>query len=174
LITQHDRLLALLNSDGARLHARLHALLIRLTLRRDVAEELLQELFLRLSQSMAFASVEYPFAYARRVAINLAMERRRSQRSNLTRTAIEPDEALVQPTSPPLQQMVRAEELAQILDELAEIAELSRECFVLRFIEDESYEAIARKIGKTVHQARGLCHSAVKQLRERLNMKATE
>lgn len=168
--TQHDRLLALLNSDGARLHA----LLIRMTLRPDLAEELMQELFIRLSQSLAFASAEHPFAYARRVAINLAMERRRSQRSDPTAGAIDADETLVRSVSSPLQEMVRAEQLEQILDGLSELPEPSRECFVLRFIEDESYEVIGSRIGKTAHQARGLCHAAVRALRERLAVKSTE
>ena len=162
---RHDRLMALLDSDGARLHA----LLYRLTLRADVAEELMQELFLRLSRSTAFATAEHPFAYARRVAINLAMEKRRSRQPE----SIGADEPIVQSASP-LQEMVRAEELSQILDGLNELPELSRECFVLRFIEGESYDEIAKKVGKTPHQARGLCHSAVRALRERLVMKSTK
>ncbi|HEX3359010.1 MAG TPA: sigma-70 family RNA polymerase sigma factor [Tepidisphaeraceae bacterium] len=164
----HERLLALLNSDGARLHA----LLFRMTLRPDVAEELMQKLFLKLSQSIAFATAEHPFAYARRVAINLAMERRRSQHSDPTIGAIDVDEMLTEQMSSPLEDLVRAEQLEQILDGLSELSEQSRECFVLRFIEMESYEMIAGRIGKTAHQARGLCHAAVKQLRERLAVKS--
>src|SRR4051812_7945958 len=156
--------MALLESDGTRLHA----LLIRLTLRRDLAEELMQELFVRLSQSPGFASAEHPFAYARRVAINLAMERRRTK----TPVAAEESliEVLVEQSRSPLTEMIRAEQLEQILDGLANLPELSRECFVLRFIEQEPYETIAERIGKTPHQARGLCHAAVRQLRESLSI----
>jgi RNA polymerase sigma factor (sigma-70 family) len=170
LTPRHDRLMALLVSDGARLHA----LLYRLMLRADLAEELMQELFLRLSRSIGFASAEYPFAYARRVVINLAMEKRRARQADPTAGAIAPDEALVQSATSPLGELIRAEQLEQILDGLSELPELSRECFVLRFIEDESYDAIAKRVGKTAHQTRGLCHSAVRQLRERMNVKLTE
>src|SRR4051812_49195376 len=149
--------MALLESDGTRLHA----LLLRLTLRRDVAEELMQELFLRLNQSIGFASAEHPFAYARRVAINLAMERRRSK------VPVAADESLIESITEasrsPLIEMIRAEQLEQILDGVAGLPELSRECFVLRFIEEESYDVIATRIEKTPHQARGLCHAAVRQ-----------
>jgi RNA polymerase sigma factor (sigma-70 family) len=104
------------------------------------------------------------------VAINLAMERRRSKRAD----SADLDKSLAQDAASPLQQMVRAEELAQILDGLSELPELSRECFVLRLIEDESYDEIAKKVGKTAHQARGLCHAAVRALRERLVVKSTK
>src|SRR4051812_27455592 len=124
--------MALLDSDGARLHA----LLFRLTLRRDVAEELMQELFLRLSQSIGFASAEHPFTYARRAAINLAMERRRSP------TFGSVDETLSQQMPLPIDGLIRAEQLEQILDALDDVPELARECFVLRFIEGESYDDI--------------------------------
>jgi RNA polymerase sigma factor (sigma-70 family) len=170
LTPRHDRLMALLDSDGARLHA----LLYRLTLRADLAEELMQELFLRLSTNITFASAEHPFAYARRVAINLAMEKRRSRQADPTAGAIAADEALVQSASSPLGELIRAEQLEQILDGLSELPELSRECFVLRFIEDESYDAIGKRIGKTPHQARGLCHAAVREIRTMLALKTSD
>jgi RNA polymerase sigma-70 factor (ECF subfamily) len=143
---------------------RLFATLLRLTLRPDVAAELLQELFVRLAQSDGFDAAADPVAYAWRTAINLAMEWRRNRRPEWS-AAGEVEIASVEPS--PLQRMVQAEQFEQLLNGLSELTELSRQAFVLRYIEQQSYGAVAEKIGKTPHQARGLCHAAVRQLRER-------
>ena len=38
----------------------------------------------------------------------------------------------------------------------------------MRYIQQESYEEIARQLGKTVHQARALCFKAMSALRDAL------
>ncbi len=58
----------------------MHRLLARLTLREDVVGDLLQELFIRLCNSKAFDNAEVPFAYAHRVAMNLAFEWHRKRK----------------------------------------------------------------------------------------------
>ena len=74
--SRQKELLELLDKSGADLYA----LLTRLTLREDVAEELMQELFIKLNNSRGIGNVANWNAYARRAAINLAFDWRRSQK----------------------------------------------------------------------------------------------
>jgi len=67
---RRERLLAVLDGEGARIFATL----TRLTLRHDVAADLLQELFLRLQTSETFFAAENPAAFAWRTALNLATQ----------------------------------------------------------------------------------------------------
>jgi RNA polymerase sigma-70 factor (ECF subfamily) len=132
-----------------------------------VAADLLQELFLRLGQSSGFDQADDPAAYAWRAAINLAMEwRRHRQHDPLIAAASvsEVDVALTEPS--PLERMARTEQFEQLLDGVNDLSELSREVFLLRFIEEQSYGQIAGRLGKTPHQVRGICHAAVRQLRQ--------
>ena len=143
----------------------LFALLTRLTLRRDVAEELMQELFLRLSDGTSLESIDCLAAYARRTAINLAFDWRRRERR---REAV-PIDAVAEPLSPasgPLADAVAAEEIEQILSAAGRLKGLLRQAFVLRYIQQESHEAIAEQLGKTPHQVRALCFRAMQQVRE--------
>jgi RNA polymerase sigma-70 factor (ECF subfamily) len=156
-----DRLTAVLDSDGPALHA----LLWRLTLREDAAHDLLQELCVRLLRSDSFAAAESPVAFARRAAINLALDWRRRRRGHAPNDAID---ATASETLSPLDQLEFRDDVQRILDAAAELSELSRECFVLRFVQDETYRSIGERTGKTVHQARALCHAAVRQIRTRL------
>src|SRR5688572_20717684 len=160
--------MTLLDEQGERLYATL----ARLTLRHDVAADLLQELFLRLSQSSTFAAADDPAAYARRTAINLAMEWRRRERARQRVQGPVCNDAIRESsgTMSPLERLVRAEEYAQVLDGLSKLSELARACFVLRLIERQPYEQIARQLGKNAHQVRGLCHAALRQLRDKLNV----
>ena len=158
-----ERLLTLLDTHGGRLHA----LLTRLTLREDVARDLMQDLFLNLRASGGFAAALDPAAYARRAAVNLAMEWRRG-RARERREPGGPDPEGVAPGRSPVEGLIDAEAVAQILDVASELPESAREAFVLRFVGQESYGEIGRALGKTPHQARGLCHAAVRQLRQQL------
>jgi RNA polymerase sigma-70 factor (ECF subfamily) len=142
---------------------RLYATLVKLTLRRDVAAELLQELFVRLAGS-EIENAGDPAAYAWRAAMNLAMEWRRRRRNDAA--GIDVDVVSHEPS--PLQRLVQAEQLQRLLDVLDSLSELSREVFVLHYIEQQSYRLVAARVGKTPHQARGICHAAVRLLREKL------
>lgn len=163
-----DEVLALLNEHGARLHA----LLLRLTLRYDVAEDLMQELFCKLVDCEPFAAATNPLAYAIRMATNLAFDHRRLQRRS-ERGAITAESlsALAPSTDPsPLADLVRREELDQVLDAIGQLPEGSREMVVLRYLERQDCETIARQFGKTPHQVRALCHKAIARLRVLLDV----
>jgi RNA polymerase sigma-70 factor (ECF subfamily) len=160
-----DRLLDLLESHGAALHA----LFTRLTLRADVAEDLLQELFLKLRRADGFARATDPRAYAFRTAIHLACDWRRTRRVTEP-LATEPAVA----AASPLDRLVNAEELEQVLDALPSLSELSREVVVLHYLQHQDYAEVARQLGKTEHQVRGLCSRALGQLRARLRPAAQQ
>ena len=160
---QTSTLLDLLDTAGGSLYA----LLTRLTLSQDVAEDLMQELFIKLSRSRGFARAGNQPAYARRAAMNLAFDWRRAQRRGPTTTALPAEPSA--PGTSPLGKLVRDERLAQILDAAAKLGGLSRTAFVLRHVQQESYEVVADHLGKTPHQARALCHKAIEQIRSALN-----
>lgn len=157
-----ETLLRLLDSAGPALHA----LLTRLTLRTDAAEDLMQELSLRLLRARGFIAAADPAAYAYRAAMRLAFDWRRARRRR-------PREGLP-PTDPPsnepspLSVLERREQFERVLDALSHVRPLQREAFVLRHIQQESFETIAARLDKTPHQVRGLCHKAMQRLRVRL------
>ena len=157
---RRTELLELLDRSGASLFA----LLTRLTLREDVAEELMQELFLRLHGTREQGGIDCWYAYARRTAINLAFDWRRRQR-NCRSCPLDESLELTAPVGLPLSRLIEAEELEQVLAALGRLRGVSREAFVLRYIQQESYEEIARQLGKTPHHVRALCSRAMNTLR---------
>ncbi len=155
----HGKLLELLEKSGATFYR----LLTRLTLREDVAEELMQELFIKLSNTNDLNDVKNLSAYARRAAINLAFDWRRSQKRNALGL-----DRLNKPASndnSPLAKLVQREELQEILNAIEQVNTPAREVFVMRYIQQESYDDIAKQLGKTPHQARALCSKTLIHLR---------
>ena len=160
---RRTELLELLDRSGASLHA----LLTRLTLRQDVAEELMQDLFLKLNGAKEQGGIDCWYAYARRTAINLAFDWRRRQRS---RRSCPLDESLecVSQAGSPLGRLIESEELEQVLAAIGRLHGASREAFVMRYIQQDSYEEIAEQLGKTPHHVRALCSRAMSDLRSRV------
>ena len=159
------KVLGLLDESGACLHG----LLTRLTLREDVAGDIMQELFIRLSGSSGFDKARDPAAYAWRAAMNLAFEWRRKSRLKFQRL-----DELALPASNecgPLASMVRAEELGEVLDAVERLRGLAREVIVMRYIEQESYEKIAGRLGKKPQHVRSVSSKALGRLRELLAVK---
>ncbi len=156
---RQTELLELLDKSGANLYA----LLTRLTLREDIAEELMQELFIKLSNSRSFDKAGDRQAYTRRAAINLAFDWRRSRKRNPLRL-----DQIREPASndsSPLGKLVQAEELNEILNAIGKLNKVPREAFVMRYIQEESYDYIAEQLGKTAHHVRALCSRASNRLR---------
>jgi RNA polymerase sigma factor (sigma-70 family) len=158
-------LMSILEKHGAELHA----LFTRLTMRAGVAEDLLQELFLKLQGAKGFAGADNRKAYVFRTAIHLAFDWRRAQR---------PTEPLR--TEPgvtgesPLDRLIDAEELSQVLDAMHHLSDLGRQVLVLRYLQHQEYAEIAPQLGRTEHQVRGLCSKALEQLRTILRPAAPE
>ncbi len=141
----------------------LYGLLARLTLRRDAAEELMQDLFLKLHRSPRFGEAENKEGYAYRAAVRLAMDWRQAQRRQPGPLSPE-----MEPSADPavLDQLADAEQVRRVLEVLDRMDDPYRYAFVMRWIHEQPYEAIAPHLGKTPHQVRGLCHRALQQLRE--------
>jgi len=156
---RQNELLELLDKSGANLYA----LLTRLTLREDIAEELMQELFIKLSNSSRFDKAGNRQAYARRAAINLAFDWRRSRKRNPLR--LDQVREPASNDSSPLGKLVQAEELDEILNAIGRLKGIYREAFVMRYIQEESYDYIAEQLGKTSHHVRALCSRASNRLR---------
>jgi RNA polymerase sigma-70 factor (ECF subfamily) len=159
LVERQEKILQLLDASGPRLHR----LLARLTRREDVTGDLLQELFLRLWNSRSFEKAQDPFAYACRSAINLAFEWRREHKK--TCRPLENDCPGAREDSSALCKMIRAEELTQVLEATSRLTNLARDVVVMRYIQQDSYEEIAARLGKTPQHIRSICAKAMAQLR---------
>jgi len=155
----HQKVLALLENSGESLHR----LLGRLTLDEHAPGDLIQELFIRLTGSNGFDRAENPVAYARRSAINLAFEWRRKQKNNPQ--VLQNENTLVSGEPSALENLIRTEDLHQVLDATARLSELARQVVVLRFIEQQTYDEIAEQLDKTPHHVRAECSKALKRLR---------
>ena len=162
---RQKKVLQLLDTSGVRLHA----LLGRLTLSEDVVGDLMQELFIRLSNSSGLHKVNDPFAYAYRAAINLAFEWRK--KSKVKFQSLDEDFLPAENNPSPLAEMVKAEELAQVLDVVSRLSGLAREVVVMRYIEQESYEEIAQRLGKKPQHIRSVSAKALARLRKLLSDK---
>jgi RNA polymerase sigma-70 factor, ECF subfamily len=136
-------------------------------LRQDAAEELMQDLFIKLQGARDQGGVECWYAYARRTAINLAFDWRRKQKTRRTVTLDGLSER-ASDNGEPLGRLIESEELEQVLEAIDRLNGASREAFVMRYIQQDSYEEIAEQLGRTVHQAHGLCHKAMSALRSML------
>ena len=158
--SRQKELLELLDKSGADLYA----LLTRLTLREDVAEELMQELFIKLNNSRGIGSVANWNAYARRAAINLAFDWRRSQKQTVL-TLGQVSEPVSNDDSP-LGKLIHSEELTETLDAVGRLKKSSREVLIMRYLQQESYDNIADQLGKTSHHVRALCSRAIRNLRD--------
>ena len=158
----NKELLELLDRSGAQLYA----LLTRLTLREDAAEELMQDLFIKLKNSRSAAKVVNLDAYARRAAINLAFDWRRTHKRAILRLG-QVSEPVADNTSP-LSKMIHSEEMQDTLNAVGQLKKSAREALVMRYIQQQSYDDIGRQMGKTSHQVRAICSRSIRRLRDML------
>lgn len=153
------KVLELLDKSGARLHG----LLGRLTLREDVVGDLMQELFIRLSNSKGLDKATNSYAYAWRVAVNLAFQWRRNCKMNFQ--SLEENSLPAENSPSALENMIRKEDLEQILDATSRLKDLARDVVVMRYIEQASYEEIAQRFDKKPQHIRSLCAKALARIR---------
>jgi RNA polymerase sigma factor (sigma-70 family) len=157
---------ALLEADGARLHA----LLYRLTLRADVPDDLLQDLVVRLADSGVFASADVPYAFARTAAVRLATDwhrRRHSRRGEPGPIQFDLPGHADDATPDPAAGLVHREQWEGLLAHLSRLDERDRLLLTMRYLEGCDYDEIAAVTESTPHQARGLVHKALGRLRRR-------
>ncbi len=159
--TRTEKLLDLLEKNGPSLHG----LLTRLTLREDVAEDLMQELFIKLNQTHRVDTVDNLPAYVRTVAMNLAFDWRRKRKEHLFN---DPDD-VPEPAAEEkdiVARMVEHEQLQQVLQATERLSKTQRHIFVLRYLEQRSFEQISQDTGKTPHHIRAICSRALTRVRE--------
>ena len=159
MMPNSDKLLELLARSGPSLHG----LLTRLTLREDVAEDLMQDLFIKLAGSN-LDKVDNLHAYARTVAINLAFDWRRKKGAHISLDAEECPEPAAEETST-LTRLVENEQIRKVFDAMERLNKIQRQVFVLRYIQQYSFEQIAEATGKTPHHVRALCSRALTKVR---------
>ena len=155
-----EKLLELLEKQGSGLHA----LLTRLTLREDVAEDLMQELFIKLAGSNRLDKVDNLGAYVRTTAINLAFDWRRKN-ARLKTCSDEYIDA-VSEEKPALTRLIDSEQLQVVLEAAEQLNGLQRQVFVMRHIEQNSFEQVAQEVGKTPHHVRALASRALSRVRD--------
>ena len=154
-----SRILKVLDEDGSQIYGMLY----HLVLNEKVAEELFQDLFLKLSEIKHIDKIIDLNAYAKKVAINLAFDWRKKNKVGVALDSIQ--EPFTTEGSP-LGEMISEETLQGVLAAAGKLKGLSREVFVLHYLEDKTYVEIGEELDKDVHQVRALCHKALKVVRK--------
>ena len=155
------QLLKLLDESGPKLYN----MLTRLALSDDIAEELMQDLFIKLFEIENLKKIKNLEAYAYRTAVNLAFDWRRRKRTFEVILDHHPD-----PCTPQVDlKLIQHEDLTQVLNAIEQLPNLMRECVVLRYIEQMSYDQIALRIQKSNPSIRVHCSKGIIRLRQFLN-----
>lgn len=160
------------NEFAARFSAPLLSYFLRRVRDRAHAEDLVQEALLRVIRASEYEVIEHPESYVFKVAANLLKDSRRHavRHPTVTGAAVEEDERgevegwLVDERSP--ERVLDGEtSLAQVLQALSELSELTRNVFVLFRLEHMKQKDIAALYGiaqSTVekHVMRAVLHLA--------------
>jgi RNA polymerase sigma-70 factor (ECF subfamily) len=163
LKAKKTQLLRLLEESGPKLYN----MLTRLTLSDDIAEELMQDLFIKLFEIQHLRKIKNLEAYACRIAINLAFDWRRKKRTFAVILDNHPDPRIHQVDL----KLIQQEDLVRVLNAIEQLPNQMRECVVLRYIEQMSYDQIAQRIQKNNPSVRVQCSKGLKRLRQILNNK---
>jgi RNA polymerase sigma-70 factor (ECF subfamily) len=110
-------------------------------------------------------TVDNLLAYARTVAINLAFDWRRKKVHRVTVAADDAPEPAANELTP-LDRMVKDERLQAVLAATERLNKLYRQVFILRYVEQLSFDQIALETGKTPHHVRALCSRAMNRVRQ--------
>ncbi|MCX7804459.1 MAG: sigma-70 family RNA polymerase sigma factor [Planctomycetota bacterium] len=142
---------------------------LRMVGNQDDAEEIAQEAFLRLYESLGKVEVETEsyLAWVYRVARNLVIDHQRKRREAAMeeeRIELTADEGAERP-----EDVYEHRTTALMVREaLQDLPENYRECLVLRFQSELSYEQIAQVVGVPVSTIETRLHRAKRMLRARL------
>jgi RNA polymerase sigma factor (sigma-70 family) len=126
----------------------------------------MQELFVKLSDVATSKKVSNWDAYAYRAAVNLAFDWRRRNKPRQVGVSLEGISEPVSDDCSPLDGLIRNEAVQQVLSAIGQLNGTAREAFVMRYIQQESYELIAEQLDKTPHQVRALCSKVTNYLRD--------
>jgi len=145
---------------------KLYALLAKLTLSQDMVGDLMQELFLRLLKSKGLDEARDPFAYAHRSAVNLAFEWRKKQKNK--HLSLNSNLVTEKQNPSTINMIIERENLEKVLNATAKLKEPAREVVIMHYIEQQSYDQIALRMGKKPQHIRSICSKAMARIRETL------
>jgi len=123
----------------------------------------MQDLFIKLAGSN-LDKVGNLDAYAHTVAINLAFDWRRKKGPHVSLDSEDTPEPAAEEKSP-LTHLVENEQIRKVFDAMERLNKTQRQVFVLRYVQQHSFEQIAEETGKTPHHVRALCSRAVTKVR---------
>ncbi|TWT03889.1 RNA polymerase sigma factor [Reyranella sp. CPCC 100927] len=116
----------------------------------DQARDALQDTFLRLERSVEIGPLRSPRAYLRRIALNIATNRRIAERRHLTDQETEALLALPDETPDPARTIEARSEVEALKRALAEIPTRRRAIFLAAWVEEAPQQDIAARFGISV------------------------
>ncbi|NQV31489.1 MAG: sigma-70 family RNA polymerase sigma factor [Phycisphaeraceae bacterium] len=160
---RQQKVLQLLDEHGPSLYGHV----ARLTRCEHVTRDLMQDLFVKLQTVDGFDQIQDLYAYAWRMATNLAFDWHRRQRI----VARSKDSVVSREIdgSHPLDQVIQSEQIQQLLGATAQLNDLARQVIVMRFMEQASYDEIALRLNKKSGYLRSLCSKSLARLRDLLS-----
>jgi RNA polymerase sigma-70 factor (ECF subfamily) len=138
---------------------------------REQAEDLTEDVFLRALQSLGSYKPTQPFRHwLYRIAHNrLVDESRRKWRHDASLDAWQEVGKQVEGQVPtPLQTAILAEDIQALREALAGMTAEEQTVLTLRFVDDMSFQDVARIVAKSEGACRVLQHRALKRLAQRL------
>ena len=136
------------------------------------AEDAIQETFARgLAKLHTFRGSARPDVWLYSIALNvcrMAGRRSKAHEGRADTTRLERGKRPGSAPRGPLTSLLRRETASRLAIALGHLTDLQREVFVLHYVEDLSYEAIAPIVDVSTVGARGLAHRAKAVLRQKL------
>ena len=138
----------------------------------NAAEDAVQESFTRgLAHLHTFRGNSRPDVWLYSIALNVCrqmLRKARSQEKLSEASHLERGRRSGPPARGPLTSLMRRETASRLSIALGHLTDLQQEVFVLRYVEELSYEAIAPMVGVSPGAARGLAHRGKRTLRSKL------
>lgn len=141
------------------------------TRNKEVAEDLTHHIFLKALEALpgSTAKTTSPIAYFLTAARNTVIDHWRKKKDTLVTAPEEVFESKPDPLPTPDKVLMETEQLTEIYNAMADLNDEQREVLILKFINDQPNDVIAKIIGKSQDAVRQIQSRALKQLRLRLN-----
>jgi RNA polymerase sigma-70 factor (ECF subfamily) len=134
----------------------------------DLAREALQETFLHLDRVPQTKPVHRPKSYLYRIAVNIAIDRRRGEARRLTIGGVEALVDIADPTPNPEQIVEARSEVEYLKRAVAELPQRRREILLAARLDDVPNREIAKRYGVTVRTIEIELNAAVAHCASRL------
>jgi RNA polymerase sigma-70 factor (ECF subfamily) len=139
----------------------------------DLAGEALQETFLRLEKVPQAKPLHSPKSYLYRIAVNIAIDRRRAEARRLTSTEVECLMDLADPAPDPARIVEARSEIEHLKRAVAELPPRRREILLAARLHEVPNREIAKRFGVTVRTIETELKAAVEHCASRLERNAT-